>query len=114
MSHTVVTGATCESCHGGAFTAAGATAKPSNHIPTSLVGNKDCKACHTSTTSWSAKMDHNSIQTGCKTCHATGTSYLGSMEKKSVTHESKTATDCSQSGCHRPLGNKGVAYSKWD
>jgi len=52
--------------------------------------------------------------TGCKTCHASGTSYLGDMEKKSVTHESSSGTDCSQSGCHRPLGNKGVAYVKWD
>jgi hypothetical protein len=37
------------------------------------------------------------------------------MEKKSLTHEKSTGvTDCSQSGCHRPLGNKGAAYSKWD
>jgi hypothetical protein len=115
MSHTAVVSATCTSCHGGTYTSAGAEAKPSNHIPTALVGNKDCKACHTSTSSWSSmKMDHNNIVTGCKSCHASGTSYLGSMEKKSVTHESRTATDCSQSGCHRPLGNKGVTYVKWD
>lgn len=114
MSHTAVISATCESCHNGGYTAAGALAKPSNHIPTTVVGGKDCKACHTSTASWSAKMDHNNILTGCKTCHAKGTSYLGSMEKMNVTHESNTATDCSQSGCHKPLGSKGVAYVKWD
>jgi hypothetical protein len=115
MSHTAVVSATCDSCHGGAYTAAGAEAKPTNHIPTALVGGKTCNACHTSTTNWSSqKMDHNNIVTGCKTCHATGTNYLGDMEKKSVTHESSTATDCSQSGCHKPLGNKGVAYVEWD
>jgi hypothetical protein len=114
MNHTAVVSATCESCHSGAYQAAGAEAKPANHIPTALVGGGDCKTCHTSTSSWSARMNHNNIVTGCKTCHASGTSYLGSMEKKSVTHESRTATDCSQSGCHRPLGNKGVAYVKWD
>ncbi|WP_296661529.1 cytochrome c3 family protein [Thiobacillus sp. 0-1251] len=115
MNHSAVISATCESCHNGTYTSSGAQAKPINHIPTALVGGKDCKACHTSTASWSTmKMDHNNILTGCKTCHASGTSYLGSMEKKSVTHQSKTATDCSQSGCHRPLGNKGVAYVKWD
>jgi hypothetical protein len=115
MNHTAVTGSTCTSCHGGAYTAFGAEAKPGNHIPTALVGGKDCKACHTSTVSWSAmKMDHNNVLTGCKTCHASGTSFLGDMEKKSLTHESNTATDCSQSGCHRPLGNVGATYVEWD
>ena len=65
-------------------------------------------------------MNHNNSLGGgagwCKACHASGTSFLGSMEKKSLTHERKTppAIDCSESGCHRPLGNKGAAYSKWD
>ena len=37
------------------------------------------------------------------------------MEKKSLTHEKSTGvTDCSQSGCHRPLGNKGSPYTKWN
>jgi len=38
------------------------------------------------------------------------------MEKMPLTHERRTPvpTDCSESGCHRPLGNKGAAYSKWD
>ena len=52
----------------------------------------------------------------CKSCHATGTNYLGNMERKSLTHQSRgnTPLDCSQSGCHKPLGNKGQAYTKWD
>ena len=99
-------------------------AKPSNHIPeaTQLLNgaSMDCKACHTNTTSWTAfKMNHNSSMGNgvgwCKGCHASGTNYLGPMEKKSLTHEKSTGvTDCSQSGCHRPLGTKGSTYTNWD
>jgi hypothetical protein len=113
MNHTLVASSTCESCHNGSYAAA--QAKPTNHIPVAVIGALDCKSCHTSTSTWTTeKMNHNGITTGCKTCHATGTSYLGSMQKKSVTHQSKTATDCSQSGCHKPLGNKGTLYKNWD
>ncbi|MEN9587943.1 MAG: hypothetical protein RIT15_1518, partial [Pseudomonadota bacterium] len=127
MNHSVVTTATCTSCHNGNYLAAGtqgALAKPSNHIPLAQLLNgtaMDCKACHSSTTSWlTEKMNHNSsLGNGagwCKSCHATGTSYLGKMQKMSLTHRGGTAikTDCSQSGCHRPLGNTGTAYSNWN
>ena len=74
------------------------------------------------TTAWnSMRMNHNgSMGSGagwCKACHQTGVSFLGGMDKKSLTHEAKSGqviVDCSQSGCHRPLGNKGAAYTKWD
>ncbi len=123
MNHTVVAAATCKSCHGGGFTGAGATPKPANHIPELqlLAGaTMDCSACHTTTTSWGAmRMNHNNSQGNgagwCKACHDKSTAWLGDMEKKSLTHEKTTGvTDCSQSGCHRPLGNKGAAYTKWD
>jgi hypothetical protein len=126
MNHTVVGTATCKSCHNGSYTGAGtqgALAKPGNHIPEVqlLAGaTMDCKACHTSTTSWGTqKMNHNSSPGNgagwCKACHQSGTNYAGSMERKSLTHEKSTGvTDCSQSGCHRPLGNKGTAYTKWE
>ncbi|MCP5285473.1 MAG: hypothetical protein H6933_11285 [Burkholderiaceae bacterium] len=123
MNHSVVTTASCKSCHGGAFTGAGATAKPSNHIPEVqlLAGaSMDCKACHTSTTSWGGmRMNHNNSQGNgagwCKACHDRSTAWLGDMEKKSLTHERSTGvTDCSQSGCHRPLGNKGSPYTRWE
>ena len=113
----------CKTCHGGAYVSQGATAKPTAHIPEAQLLNgsaMECNACHTSTSSWSVRMNHNASMGGgagwCKACHATGTAYAGGMERKSLTHERKTpvATDCSESGCHRPLGNKGVAYSKWD
>ena len=123
MNHTVVATATCKSCHGGGYTAAGATAKPANHIPEVqlLAGaTMDCNACHTATTSWgSMRMNHNNSQGNgagwCKACHERSTAWLGNMEKKSLTHEkSSGVTDCSQSGCHRPLGSKGNPYTRWD
>jgi hypothetical protein len=113
----------CKTCHNGAFTSQGATAKPSNHIPENQLLNgsaMECVACHTSTSTWTQRMNHNGSLGGgagwCKACHASGTNFLGSMEKKALTHRTKTPVplDCSESGCHRPLGNKGAAYTKWD
>jgi hypothetical protein len=126
MNHTVVATMTCKTCHNGSFVsegAQGALAKPTNHIPEVQLLNgaaMDCKACHTTTTSWGTMtMNHNASQGNgagwCKACHQSGTSFLGSMEKKSLTHQKSTGvTDCSQSGCHRPLGTKGTAYRNWD
>jgi hypothetical protein len=127
MNHTVVTTATCKSCHNGSYTSQGTTgalAKLTNHIPeTQLLngGAMDCNACHSGTVSWTTvRMNHNSSMGGgagwCKGCHATGTAYQGNMDKKSITHQKKTpaAIDCSESGCHRPLGSKGAAYTKWN
>ncbi|TXT38237.1 MAG: cytochrome C family protein, partial [Comamonadaceae bacterium] len=129
MNHAVVSTASCKSCHSGNYASqgnnGGAMAKPGNHIPESqLQGGAamDCNTCHSSTTSWaSQKMNHNSSMGNgsgwCKSCHATGMAYLGNMEKKALTHEAKKGTvpsDCSMSGCHKPLGSKGAAYSKWD
>ena len=119
MSHSSVAPGSCNSCHNGTT----ATGKPSNHIPEAqLGGSMTCDACHTSTTSWSTiKMDHNGSSGNgigwCKSCHTKGTSYQGDMEKKSLTHEAEKGTvptDCSMSGCHRPLGNIGSAYKAWD
>jgi len=129
MNHAVVTTTACKSCHNGNYLSqgnnGGAMAKPVNHIPEAqLQGGAalDCGACHSSTVAWSnQRMNHNAtLGNGagwCKSCHDKGTSYLGSMEKKSLTHEAKKGvvpTDCSMSGCHRPLGSKGAAYSAWD
>ncbi len=127
MNHTVVSTATCKSCHNGSYVSQGTTgalAKPVNHIPEIQLLNgtsMDCKACHTSTTSWgSMRMNHNASLGGgagwCKACHATGTNFLGRMDKKSPTHKTTNppATDCSNAGCHRPLGNKGATFVEWD
>jgi hypothetical protein len=126
MNHTVVAAATCKSCHSGSYLSEGTTgalAKPANHIPEAQLLNgaaMDCKACHASTTTWvSSRTDHNgSLGAGsgwCIGCHLSGQTYLGGMDRKSLTHERKTPPwkDCSESGCHRPLGNRGSAYSSW-
>jgi hypothetical protein len=130
MNHTVVVATTCKTCHNGSYVsqgnAGGAMAKPANHIPeaTSLLNGAamDCKACHSSTVSWTTqKMNHNaSMGSGsgwCKNCHATGTAFLGNMEKKAVSHQKLNGViqgDCSTSGCHKPLGNRGSTYTNWD
>lgn len=118
--HTGVVAGTCNTCHrpGGS-----GLAEPSNHIPYQINilngASMSCDACHTSTTTFTAqRMNHNGSQGNgsgwCKGCHVTGTNYLGTMQKKALTHESSTGvTDCSQSGCHRPLGNRGTPYTAW-
>ena len=128
MNHSVVTAAACKTCHNGSYLTAGtqgALTKPGNHIPEGQLLNgsaMDCDDCHTGTTLWtSVRMNHSGSQGNgsgwCKSCHQSGTSYLGSMDKKALAHKAKagvTVTDCSQSGCHRPLGSKGQPYSAWD
>ena len=127
MNHSVVTTSTCRSCHNGSYVSEGpigALAKPANHIPEAQLLNgsaMDCNACHTSTTSWATtRMNHNaSLGSGsgwCRACHATGTSFLGSGTRMNLNHRNVTPapTDCSQSGCHRPLGRFGTAYTKWN
>ena len=118
--HTGVVAGTCNTCHrpGGS-----GLAEPSNHIPYQINllngASMSCDTCHTSTTTFTAqRMNHNGSQGNgsgwCKGCHVTGTNYLGTMQKKALTHESSTGvTDCSQSGCHRPLGNRGTPYTSW-
>ena len=127
MNHTVVTATQCKVCHNGSYTSEGTTgalAKPANHVPEVQLLNGaalDCNACHTNTSSWTAEtMNHNGSQGNgsgwCKACHQTGTTYLGNMKKMTLNHRNRTPapTDCSQSGCHRPLGNTGSTYRAWD
>lgn len=131
MNHVGLAGR-CDSCHNGSsYTSQGvygALGKVAKHIPTTITGSLDCTTCHTTLTAanikvvagaadWQAEvMNHNGAQGGgpvyCVTCHLSGTSYLGSMDKKS--HEGTSTTkDCSRSSCHKPLGSKGTAYTKW-
>jgi len=112
----------CNTCHNSPTY--GQMVKPNNHIPLAqlLSGTSmDCSACHKSTVSGgfaTATMNHNNSQGNgsgwCFACHNTSTSYLGNMQRKSLTHRSSGATDCSKSGCHRPLGNTGTAYRNWN
>lgn len=127
MSHTVVAAAECKSCHNGQYVSAGpqgALAKPANHVPEAqLLGGSlmDCRSCHSSTVSWTTqRMNHNGSQGNgagwCKSCHDTAVRYAGSMERKALRHYERApavVTDCSQSGCHRPLGSRGTPYTSW-
>jgi hypothetical protein len=120
-----VTTMLCKTCHNGSYTGAGALGEPIKHIPeaTQLLGGStlDCKACHTSTTVWTTvTMNHNgTVGSGagwCKGCHLSGQTWLGHGELMSLTHFQRNPVplDCSQVGCHRPLGNRGTMYRNWD
>jgi hypothetical protein len=121
MNHTVVAATACSTCHGGSYVSENALAKPTNHIPDATVGTLACNSCHTSTAGTTAaawdieKMNHNNMQQGCRNCHLSGTNYMGKMSTKALNHNSKTttATDCSFSGCHKPLGKTGSPYTSW-
>lgn len=103
-------GLTCFSCHNNSYK--GIRGMPANHIP--LNAGATCQNCHSGGSSWGG-MDHTQVSTyTCRTCHLSGTSYLGNMEKKSTSHESMGTKDCSSSGCHKPIGNRGTTYIKWD
>ncbi|MBI5889525.1 MAG: hypothetical protein HZB47_02460 [Nitrosomonadales bacterium] len=142
--HLVVNGASCDTCHRSktAWLPAawhsgneaglclnchnGTTAAPyksSKHIP--YTGALSCDTCHIGTTTWT------SIRTGatlhgyvsgiaCYTCHGSNTAYSGAGQQTASWpnfHESgdnPSATDCSASGCHRPAGNNGSLYIKWN
>jgi hypothetical protein len=110
----------CNVCHN--TSQYGQMVKPSNHIPLAQLLNGtslDCSACHKSTTAGgfgTATMNHNNSQGAgsgwCKGCHLSSTAFLGNMEKKSTSHLAGR-TDCSTSGCHRPLGTRGTTYRSW-
>lgn len=137
MNHTIVSGIACETCHNGtAYASQGATGAlgaPINHIPYKIKlsngASMTCNICHTTTayatlTSWntlsSTTIQHNgtmgSSNGWCIGCHLSGLSYLTpGITTMSLTHHQKTPApvDCSQVGCHKPLGNTGKSYSSW-
>jgi hypothetical protein len=109
FNHVGVVPGTCgqAGCHsaGGAGLQA-----PGNHVPVSAVNlpAPACDQCHGSTTSFTVeRMNHNGVGVGCVICHNAPQVYLGNMTVRSVTHQSRTATDCTNSGCHR------INYSSW-
>ncbi len=121
FSHTGISPGTCSTCH---YQGGSGLAKPVNHIPYEsqlLAGSgMNCDSCHKSTTSFATQtMNHNnSLGNGsgwCKGCHQSGANYLGNMQKKPLNHYElyQGQADCSSSGCHRPLGDRGTPYSRW-
>jgi hypothetical protein len=121
----------CSSCHNGSYTGEGTTGAQAktavNHIPTAITDSSglDCNACHSATSitisstgfATGEVMNHNSDQGGspnyCVNCHLKGLTYLSKAQLMSHNGAS-TSKDCSSSGCHKPLGSKGSAYTKWD
>jgi hypothetical protein len=108
----------CDTCH----TAANSPyirAMSANHIPFTAT---TCTNCHYSSGStWGMAVSsvtlHSYVNTTpCTTCHLRGNPYSGNgQDTKSVGHEGMRAgDDCSKSGCHKPLGNRGVLYQRWD
>ncbi len=123
MSHSGTTGpittGNCAICHNGSYVAVNALTKPSNHIPTTFptgIPGNECSLCHRSTSDWgSERMNHGTMQTSCATCHDATSPYLGNMFKINRSRHNNAGTkDCSSSGCHKPLGKFGSAYSKWN
>ncbi len=115
--HTSVSGTTdCTDCHSGTTTWTGAlSAKPSTHIVYN--SGTSCTSCHVGSSTTSGASLHGYVSSyACTTCHLTGASNtLGVSGKKAVGHEGMgSGDDCSKSGCHKPLGNKGTAYTNWD
>ena len=90
-------------------------AKPSNHIPYNA--GTACTACHLSVTSvrTGAAMHTYTSTFACTTCHLKNNPYVGwRQDTKNYGHEGWSTGDCSQSGCHRPVGSKGTSYITWD
>jgi hypothetical protein len=63
-------------------------------------------------------MNHNNDQGGppnnCVICHLSTATYLSSKIIKKSHNGASLTKDCSTSGCHRPLGSIGAAYSRWN
>ncbi|MGC2047142.1 MAG: cytochrome c3 family protein [Gallionella sp.] len=128
MNHVGIAGG-CTNCHNGqAFAGVTPKTKSAQHIPyaANLLGGAgmSCEFCHSKTvfTSFttglvtSSIMHNGSMGKGsgqCTGCHLSGTSYIGVQGRKALNHESSGHTDCSDSGCHRPLGNEGTTYNSW-
>jgi hypothetical protein len=91
-------------------------AKPANHIPYNA--GVQCTSCHVGGTVVRGTSLHvpylNTF--ACTTCHLKNNAYSGwGQDTKSIGHEGmRSGDDCSKSGCHKPLGNKGSAYTVWD
>jgi len=92
MSHAGTTGpaavGNCATCHGGAYVAVNALAKPATHIPTS----SQCDVCHTrGYVAWSPSvMSHAGLAGQCITCHS-GAYVSQNAQVKTPTHIPTTA-----------------------
>jgi hypothetical protein len=118
-THTAaISGNDCSQCHINTTHAwkPALGALPPNHIP--FNAGTACTACHLSVTSvrTGAAMHIYTSSLACTTCHLKNNQYaVWGQDTKSIGHEGmRSGDDCSKSGCHAPLGRKGIAYIKWD
>lgn len=105
----------CNQCHTGTVAWLPALgAKPANHIPYNA--SVACSSCHTGGTVVRGATLHPYLSTyACTTCHLKNNAYAAwGQDTKSTGHEGWSTGDCSQSGCHRPLGSRGTSYINWD
>jgi hypothetical protein len=114
----------CAACHKNAAYSPDIRQMSAKHIPFDATVT-NCMVCHTNASSWATVARgatlHGYVTTlpGCFTCHGSNTAYPGNGQQTArwpSFHESSknpAATDCSASGCHRPLGTKGTAYVRW-
>ena len=120
----------CTQCHNNqAFQGVTPVFKSARHIPyaANLTGGAGmgCEFCHSKTifTTFttglvsSTTMHNGTTGNGagwCIGCHLSGLSWSAPLQTKTLNHDSPGKTDCSQSGCHKPLGNTGTAYTNWN
>jgi hypothetical protein len=105
----------CNQCHTSTIAWLPALgAKPANHIPYNA--GVQCSSCHVGGGVVSGPTLHTYLSGyACTTCHLRNNPYAGwGQETKSLGHEDWSTGDCSQSGCHRPAGNRGTSYINWD
>ncbi len=140
MNHTGLAVGSCDGCHTAGknlFAGVSAMLKPSTHIPYSNTptggllngANMMCDFCHKltsiggfATLSISSTTMHNGSRGNgsgrCTDCHLSGTTFLGVLGRKAINHDNRTYTvgahDCSESGCHKPVGNEGASYITWN
>jgi hypothetical protein len=119
--HVATNGAECSQCHTSTATWLGALgAAPSNH---SLLNTASgCLVCHpggASSHATGSTLHAYTNAPGCYSCHGSNRAVVFSSASTASWpsyHESSkngSATDCSASGCHRPLGSKGSLYTSW-
>ena len=129
MNHTGIVN-NCTLCHNNQpFQGVTPVFKSTRHIPyaANLTGGAGmgCEFCHSKTifTTFttglvsSTTMHNGTTGNGagwCIGCHLSGLSWSAPLQTKTLNHDSPGKTDCSQSGCHKPLGNTGTAYTNWN
>ncbi len=127
MMHTGIVN-NCTLCHNGqAFAGVTPVSKSTRHIPyaANLNGGASmgCEFCHSPTvfTTFttglvtSTTMHNGTLGNGsgwCLNCHQT--TWSAPLQTHSVNHDTPGSTDCSKSGCHRPIGGIGSSYTRWN